>query len=259
MQAWILTFNRPAALNRQIETLGPLGYDIFIFSNHPTVKLTDRSREYVKGALFNTLSDEESNSYCSRSWNNIFIKCFKQESEAIFVQDDTLLLPSIGEVIESNKSEYDLIWGPAGDTFFYMKKSVLKSVGWFDERYLGCYCGDADFLKRCWMNYDRNRLSVSDSHDWGFIHNDVGLANIIGRDISTKRVDQDYINQHEENEAKMCGDNYILSHSQSHFKKKWDTPGNGLNNIGPIINWMQPSTMEEIDWYPWFTKKYLNT
>lgn len=257
MQVWILTFNRPQALNRQIETFGKLGYDVHIFSNHPEVQLLESNKDYVKGILFNSLSDAEANAYCARSWNSIFLKCFKTEKEAIFVQDDTFIRPEIKDLIENNKSRYDLIWGPAGDTFFYMKKSVLARVGWFDERYLACYCGDADFLKRCWLYYDRDRLSIAETHDWGFYHNDIGIRNIIAWDIFSKSIDPTYINQHQENEAKIGSNNYMLIHSQGHFKNKWGTPGNGINNIGPMINYTTPPLIEEIDWYPWFTKKYL--
>lgn len=254
MQVWILTFNRPQALNRQIHRFGTLGYKVNIFSNHPQVGLAEDNRQYIDNIVFNTLSDAEANSYCARSWNNIFIKCFKDHDEAIFVQDDTDVGEGIDSIIQNNKDKYDLIWGPAGDTFFYMKKKVLQKVGWFDERYLGCYCGDADFLVRAWLNYDRDRLSIAETHDWGFVHNDVGLRNVIRWDIGSKCIDSTYVNQHEEIEQKF-GSNYLLEHSQGHFKKKWNAPGNGINGIGPIINHAVSPQFEEIDWYPWFTKK----
>ena len=82
MQVWILTFNRPQALNRQINTFGasPI-HDIHIFSNHPEVRLTEENSKRVKSVTYNTLSDPEANSYCARSWNNIFIKAFKDNEE----------------------------------------------------------------------------------------------------------------------------------------------------------------------------------
>lgn len=257
MQVWILTFNRPIVLNRQIETFGKAGFDVHIFSNYPEVQIAESNRDYVKEVVFNNLSDYEANSYCARSWNNIFIKCFKTQNEGIFVQDDTFCLESTGPFIEKNKDKYDLIWGPVGDTFFYMKKSVLATAGWFDERYLACYCGDADFLKRVWLSYDRNRISVNESHDWGFIHNDIGIGNHIPSAPQARSLDSCYVNQHDDNESKMGSNNYMLVHSQGHFKAKWQTPGNGINGIGSMISYTSPPAFSEIDWYPWFTRKYL--
>jgi hypothetical protein len=259
MQVWILTFNRPQALNRQINTFGAsTAHDIHIFSNHPEVRLTEENSKRVKSVTYNTLSDPEANSYCARSWNNIFIKAFKDNDDAMFVQDDTAIHPNISNLIRRDCDKYDLIWGPAGDTFFYMKKKVLATVGWFDERYLGCYCGDADFLKRCFMFYDKSKLSIAETHDWGFIHNDIGIRSLIATDIGSKAIDETYVNQHHEIEnITGVNTNYILNHSQGHFKAKWQTPGNGINGIGPITNYMSPPAFPEIDWYPWFTTKYL--
>ena len=258
MQVWILTFNRPVVLNRQIETFGNLGYDIHIFSNYSSLQIQESNKKFIKEIVFNNLSDDESNSYCARSWNNIFIKCFKTQDEAIFVQDDTWCRPEIGSIIEDNKNKYDLIWGPAGDTFFFLRKKLLSKIGWFDERYLACYCGDADFLKRAWHYYDKERLSIAETHDWGWYYNDIGIRNAISWDLGSKCLDSSYINQHQENELKIGSSNYMLVHSQAHFKNKWNTPGNGINNIGPICNYDNPPQFPEIDWYPWFTKKYLN-
>jgi hypothetical protein len=163
MDTWILTFDRPQALNRQINAFKDWT-DVKVFTNHPEIGLTADNRTLLdSGKLFilhNTLSDPEATSYCARSWNNIFLKGFKDAQEMICVQDDTWITNPVAfrDLILANKDKYDLIWGPGGDQFFYVKKKVLQQIGWFDERYLGCYCGDADWLKRIWQQYDRNKL-----------------------------------------------------------------------------------------------------
>lgn len=177
----------------------------------------------------------------------------------ICVQDDTFITDpaAFRDLILQNKDKYDLIWGPGGDQFFYVKKKVLQQVGWFDERYLGCYCGDADWLKRIWQQYDRNKLSIAESHDWGFTHNSIGVERIIPTDIGSKCIDPGYVNQHQEIE-KVVGSkrNRILEHSQAFYVSKW---GHMLNGTGPISRTDLPfgSRITEIDWYPWFTEKYL--
>lgn len=256
MQAWILTFNRPLALNRQIYTFSSMGYDVYIYSNHPKVQIATDNKDCVKQVIFNHIANENATSYCARSWNSIFINCFKTESEGIFVQDDTPISTNFKDTLLEATKKFDLIWGPAGDVFFYLKKAILKQVGWFDERYLGCYCGDADFLKRIWQGYDKNKLCIEETHDWGFIHNPIGLQNYIKNDLPSKGIDSTYNNQHHELEN-LSNINHVLQHSQNHFKTKWGTPGNGINGIGSMINYTNSPLITEIDWYPWFTKKYL--
>jgi len=259
---WILTFNRPVALNRQIDAFKHWT-DINVFSNHPEVQLSPENHELWKegklNILYNSLSDSEATSYCARSWNNIFLKALKTNDEIICVQDDTLVNApaAFRDLILDNKDRYDLIWGPGGDQFFYVKKKVLSRVGWFDERYLGCYCGDADWLKRIWQQWDHDRLSVYETHDWGFVHNPIGLERHIPTHIQSKACDANYMNQHHEIEGVVgVQTNSILEHSQSFYCSKW---GHMLNGTGPISRTDLPfgSLVSEIDWYPWFTKKYL--
>ncbi len=264
LHSWILTFNRPHALNRQIHALKHWT-DVHIFSNHPDIALDAENRKsYEEGNIFimyNTLSDPEATSYCARSWNNIFMKCFKTEEEGLFIQDDTLIRSpdAFKNFITYHKDLYDYIQGPAGDQFFYMRKCVLEKVGFWDERYLGCYCGDADYEKRVYNAWDKNRISIVDTHDWGIRHNDIGILNHIPTDIGSKACDPNYVNQHHELENVLGAEtNLSLQQSQSHFKAKWGTPGNGINGIGSIFHHINPQRFPEIPWYPWFDKKYLN-
>lgn len=262
LNTWILTFDRPQALNRQISAFS-FWTDVRIFTNHPQIGLTEANRNLLQSGklqiLHNTLSDPEATSYCARSWNNIFLKGFKDADEMICVQDDTYITEpdALEQLIETNRKKYDLIWAPAGDQFFYIKKKVLQSVGWFDERYLGCYCGDADFLKRVWQQYDRSKLSIVESHDWGFTHNSLGIEHIIPTDIGSKSIDPTYVNQHQEIEQAVgAKTNRILEHSQAFYVSKW---GHMLNGTKPINrgDLASGTLITEIDWYPWFTEKYL--
>lgn len=261
MQTWILTFARPAALNRQIDAFKHWT-DVHILSNHPEVGLTQENHDLMKQGkievIYNTLSDKEANSWCARSWNSIFLKAFKDQEEIICVQDDTCVNApaAFRDLILDNKDQFDLIWGPAGDQFFYVKKKILAQVGYFDERYLGCYCGDADWLKRIWQQWDHNRLSISEAHDWGFQHNPIGVERHIPTGVQSKACDANYVNQDQEIQAKMQGHNRVLEHSQAHYCAKW---GHMLNGTKPINRTDLPfgSLIPEIDWYPWFTKKYL--
>jgi hypothetical protein len=262
---WILTFNRPHALNRLIMELGRQGFtNINVFSNHPKVQYTKESSELVKQTIVNSLNCEESNSWCARSWNTIFMKCFNDKmyggDEIICFQDDTFIAPTFGKWFENSQAEF--LWGPAGDQFFYIQKHIFQKVGWWDERYIGCYCGDAEYVKRVYMAAKEGdwlqQISVEDSHNWGFRHNASGISENIITTYGSKTIDPDYDNQHWQLERiSGCGGtttetNPTILASQQLFRDKW---GVDLDNGKPIIDNLDRK-MPEIDWYPWFTQKH---
>jgi len=259
MDTWILTFNRPAALNRQIASFSPWT-DVKIFTNHPDVQLSPGSHDlHTRGflpILYNSLSDPEATSYCARSWNNIFLKAFKHVDEIICVQDDTHITDweAIRDLVLRGRERYDFMWAPAGDQFFYIRKKVIEKVGFFDERYGFCYAGDADFLKRVWMNYDKDRLSIVEKHDFGFSHNSIGFENYIPTDVGSKAIDCDYVNQHWAAE-KLGQQNYGILSAQKHWVDKWGHP---LNGVGSFTQFTSLPRFSELQWYPWFDSKYLN-
>ena len=247
MQTWILTFNRPLALNRLIETLGRQGIRSNIFSNHPDVYLSEESEKYVDKIIKNTLNSPESNSWCARSWNTIMMKAFEEDNELVCIQDDTAVTERFAMWLETSKQKYDFIWGPAGDQFFFTRFDVLKATGWWDERYIGCYCGDADWMKRVFHAWDKDRISVVDTHDWGFVHNDCGIQYIIN--THAKGIDPNYENQNEELQRKAPA---TMICAQQHFISKWGRP---LNGTGPV-NQNDERLLTEIEWYPWFSSKH---
>ena len=259
MNTWILTFNRPQALNRQIETFSRWT-KVNVFTNHPEVGLTAQNNDlYGRGfmsILNNTLSDVKSTAYTARSWNSIFLKIFKDQDDGIFVQDDTCITnwEAVRDLILENREKYDFIWAPAGDQFFYMKRRVLSTVGFFDERFsTGAFCGDADFLKRVWQQYDNTKLSIVEKHDFGFVHNSIGLENYIPTEIQSKAVDVNYLNQHQEIQRLDPKDSW-MKYAQDFWEQKWGHP---LNGVGPLSNFPSPPLLNELWLYPWFIKTYL--
>jgi hypothetical protein len=250
---WILTFNRPVALSRLVAELHKEGFRVNVFSNYPRVTYQGEnvSTFMVDETIINTLNSEESNSWCARSWNTIFMKGFAKSDEIICIQDDTMVGPNFAEWILEQKKKYDFISGPAGDQFFYIKKSVLQKVGWWDERYLCCYCGDADYFKRVYMEYDRSRISMEDTHNWGMLFNPSGVIQNIITTYQSKTIDPNYDNQHWEME-KLNSNNPTLRYCQKHFRDKWDID---LDINKPVIDHTERH-MQEIDWYPAFSKKF---
>ena len=260
MKAWVLTFNRPVALNRLVTKLLNNGFEVCIFNNYPpNLKLTAENVERLdtKNIVVNYLNSPESNSWCARSWNTMFMKTFETDEEAIFIQDDTdIVEEGFRDWIEESKHRFDFIWGPAGDQFFYTKWRVFQEAGWWDERYIGCYCGDADWLNKVYQCYsDRDRLSIQDSHNWGFTHNPCFLSKHVVTTYEAKTVDEDYDNQHWQMERLHdCTDdnNPTIKQSQMIFYNRWGE----ILDSGTPLNEKTELFSGDIDWYPWFTKKY---
>jgi hypothetical protein len=236
---WILTFDRPQALNRLINKLGQQGFTCNVFSNHPVVRIRAENEPYLGEVIVNTLNSPESNSWCARSWNTIMQKGFPKSDRLILLQDDTDVGPGFGQWIEECSQTYDFIWGPAGDQFHYLTLDVLRATGWWDERFIGCYCGDFDFLKRVYMAYDHARISIDENHPGTTLYvNPCGVAQHIN--IRAKAIDSTYVNQHNEVINQGC---WTIRDSEAFYEAKWGAP---LPNCGsPVI--ACDKRIEEID------------
>lgn len=257
---WILTFNRPKTLNNLIISLGKQGLKSNILSNHPVLELVDEAKQYVDDVVINSLNCAESNSWCARSWNTIYHKGFAKSDELVCIQDDISVSNDFHSWITENGKKFDFIFGHAGDQFHYIKKSVLQKIGWWDERYLGCYCGDAEYLMRVWQEYDRDKISVEEYHGWGFVHNPIEIRNhVLTRGAGAAILDDNYENQDWAlNSIFPCSgvpfsSNDTMTAARLHFKEKW---GHDLLHGVPVTDTKYERKIREIDWYPWATKKY---
>lgn len=251
---WILTFNRPEALNRLISTFGRQGWRVNVFSNHPHLQILDSNKECVQETVINTLNSTQSNSWCARSWNSILLRSWHRASKVILIQDDTLISDGFVEWFNGVSDKYDFMWGPGGDQWHYLTFEVFKKIGYWDERYIGCYCGDADYLKRVWHNWNHDRISVEEKHNWGFTHNPSGIEQNVLTEMHIKVVDSNYENQHWQLEGGNfggMGNNPTLLASQQHYAEKWGEPLDSGQPITASYN----RKVREIDWYPWFSKR----
>ena len=250
-KTWILTFDRPVALNRLISTLGKQGIKSSVFSNHPKLQILNENKEYVEDVVINNLNSTHSNSWCARSWNSIMIRSWHQASSLVLIQDDTNVSDEYGNWMNRQTQNFDFMWGPGGDQWHYLTYDVFKKTGYWDERYIGCYCADADYLKRVWLNNDQSRMLVHEEHNWGFMLNVTQPSDVrehILTEMNVKMADPNYVNQHWDLEK---GGNPTIKASQRHFKEKW---GVELDNGFPVIENGRGKFGYEIDWYPWFTK-----
>lgn len=249
---WILTFNRYDSLNRLIDELRSEGFvNISVLSNHPDLSIYEHNlNTIINHTVINTLNDAESSSWCTRSWNTILHKNFKTNRELIAIQDDTTINHGFGKWILDAREKYDFIWGPAGDQFFYLRRNILETVWWFDERYLACFCGDSDWMRRIYQECDKSKLSIEESHQWGFNHNQSGISQMVNNGDARPWIPGAHVNQHEE--FKKCGNlDSVLSYCQDHYMKRW-----GVSIDDRINDTPRQLLLPNVDWYPWFTKKY---
>jgi len=242
---WILTFERPLALDRLITQFGKQGVKVNVFSNSPHIELNKSTFEtYSPSIIVNSLNDRNSSSWCARAWNSIFLKGFQNSDALVCIQDDTNISDDFIEWLENVSQQNDFISGPTGDQFFYIHKKVFQKIGWWDERYLGCYCGDADYFKRVYLGYDKTRVSIQDTHNWGTIYNPCGVMDSIITTFESKTIDPNYDNQHWVLE-KLCESNPTLQHSQGWYRRKWGIDldinasfiCNGVDKIESDVNW----------------------
>jgi len=262
MQVFILTFRRPVSLNRLISNLGKQGYNCNIWSNAPSRDLiiNPENEQYLASVYFNSVNTSEASSWCARAWNSIYIKGFEYDDEIVCLQDDTDVSPNFVQWIEEQKKRYDFIFGCAGDQFHYIHKRVLQKIGYWDENYNGCYCGDAEYLKRVYFEYDRERISVEENHGWGFHHNPCGIVQHIIPWTHQNIIEPNYVNQHTQLEnldgnvpinRDIHNTNVTVIQARRRFLQKWGVP---LDADKPVIH-NYNRLLPETDYYPWFSKK----
>lgn len=264
IQYWVLTFNRPKSLNRVISNLGLQGSKVNVLNNAPSSNIHIDSGNYyhLNQVVQNQVNTIEATSWCARSWNTIYLKALNQGDQIVCLQDDTDVGPNFVPWIEAFSQNYDFIFGPAGDQFHYITKSVIQKVGWWDERYNGCYCADADYLRRVFLHFpDKDRVSVEESHGWGFDHNTCRIKQHVLPRSPHNVVDPDYVNQHTHLEEIAKIDqkdkhttNYVVEQARHNYETKWGVPL--LDNRPCIAGGVQYPLTTEYDWYPWATKKH---
>jgi len=252
---WILTYKRTDCLNRLIHQFIDEGFtNINILSSHSTLEVEEDilNLGVLKNVVINTLNDDDSNAWCARNWNTCFLKALKTHDSVMCVQDDTTVNRGFGKWFLDASDKYDFLWGPAGDQWFYLTREVLATVGFWDERFLSCWCGDMDMVRRVYWKYDQNKISIEDSHAyWGFVHNPSGITQMVNQGDVRPWLTTKHVNQHHEMEAKGI-DKPILLYCMSFYKQKWGKDVWTKINTSPAKN-----LIEEIDWYPWFTRNYM--
>lgn len=136
-----------------------------------------------------------------------------------------------------NDHAYDVYLAPCGDLVFLFNRRVFRRVGWFDERFPVIGFQEWDWEARVLRAMGRDRVMLEDGHGWNI--NPIGLHNdwMHTGDLCPTFRDTSYQDRNER---------WLLT--------KW-----AMRDPRQFVDMMAsgvvgPSSLPEIDWYPWFKR-----
>lgn len=243
---WIITYNRPVELRRNIESLCasmPFWVSINVVSNHS--QIVDLSEYRGVTVHMNPMRPDESGGYLSRSWNQCYYMGLSQVENILVTQDDVVFEPGWFERV--CETPYQFYSAPFGGIAHVASRTSFLNVGWWDERFVGIDLEDYDYLARVFQRFHDSSsvLEVGASErTW----NDVGLdafwkgKGFVGDGSDRPRGEEKA--HHRMNRAWFAR------------KRGIDVAGNVRCHKDPAWrDYRREFVVDEIDWYPWFTAK----
>lgn len=235
----VVTHNRPVMLqrciNRWAET-APSYRDMYVILNHPEgargVQPPPRCSLVPTGRI------PEHPGCMSKAWNLAMQWAFRDaETEWLLCSMDDLEVRDRDWPYLVNAVDRDLYMAPAGDLCFLMNRTVLRKVGWYDERFPVVAFQEWDWEARAIKQLGEERVSIHDTHGWGY--NPVGL-------------EQCWFHDYRANDIESCG-RMADRAAGIWLEQKWGlclSDFAKMMHSGIILDPMQP----EVDWYPWFPR-----
>lgn len=161
--------------------------------------------KYIKEATaflsklgFNRVISFEKHQALARGWNLLMIN--SDAPKVLILNDDCHIQPGFREEFESQKGDRDWLFLNGSFSHFLASKNTIRSVGWFDERFLGIGHEDGDYARRCSIagyEYDVN----------------IDCSKLLNLQIAEEKVG------FTTNKAEKSG-NYSM-YNERFFKKKW--------------------------------------
>jgi hypothetical protein len=88
----------------------------------------------------------------AKGWNQLII--MSTAPRIMILNDDCQIGPNFRKEFESQCGDHEWLFLNCSYSHFFTSKSVVKKIGWFDERFLGIGHEDGDFSRRCsLLNY----------------------------------------------------------------------------------------------------------
>jgi hypothetical protein len=112
----------------------------------------------------------------AKGWNLLIIMSGKPK--ILLLNDDCFIGDGFRQEFESQRGERDWLFLNESFSHFMTSKKVIRSVGWFDERFLGIGHEDGDYARRCAIKnfeYDVN-IDCPSLKNMQFLEEHVGFT-----------------------------------------------------------------------------------
>jgi hypothetical protein len=115
---------------------------------------TPKQLKYIKEATkflneigFTRVLTFERHQALAKGWNLLVIN--SDAPKVLILNDDCEIKLNFRNEFESQRGERDWLFLNQSFSHFLVSKSTIKTVGWFDERFLGIGHEDGDYARRC--------------------------------------------------------------------------------------------------------------
>lgn len=171
IKIFIVTYNNPKLLNKNLETLfnshaDQSQYRVEIINNFSLdFRLDEQFVNKVK-VHHQTLRPDWSSGHLSRDWNQAIVNGFVDLNnpwcdQLILAQDDLIWDSDWKERLDKIHKTYTMYSGDDGDCIISLLPDAIKKIGLFDERFCAIGHHEGDFFFRAWL-YNEEKSSIND-------------------------------------------------------------------------------------------------
>jgi hypothetical protein len=186
-------------------------------------KYLDRALPFLRGSTARSVTYYQENQSLSRCWNQLILN--STNKKILILNDDLILRPLFRLFLEAQIGRFDTAVINRSWSHFFLTKSIVKKIGWFDERFPGVGQEDGDYVLRLAEYY-----GIRNSNH-NYIHNIYcfGVKNIVAKnpDPGWKR------------QSQTLGEKYTKANTEF-LNSKWQVleryePGSIRNEEGKFL------------------------
>ena len=167
MKLYIITYNRPKALNETLENLDHTDFtgNTIIINNHPNFQIASKFAKRVH-VLHNMVRPDCSMGNLSENYNQAIIHGFKSLQKpdtdiVVHIQDDCILHKNWCSYLKFLHKTYTFVVGKYGDNIVSYTPEAIKKIGLWDENFCGIQHKEADYWIRA-LIWNKEKSSIND-------------------------------------------------------------------------------------------------